>query len=106
MSSLPEQYDPVVDNLEIRLMKKDNDPDKLMLDDLQEKLSDRYACIIDKEEHKSEIDKELNGNFHQQLSTATKQWYVNHAYKMKQKVLCKDTKKLKYCKTSDRKRKP
>ncbi len=72
MSSLPEQYDPVVDNLEIRLMKKDNDPDKLMLDDLQDKLSDRYACIIDKEEHKSEIDKELNGKFQQQFKGSMK----------------------------------
>ncbi len=36
MNSLPEQYDPIVDNLEIRLMKKDNDPEELMLDDLQE----------------------------------------------------------------------
>ncbi len=35
MNSLPKQYDPIVYNLEIRLMKKDYDPDKLMLDDLQ-----------------------------------------------------------------------
>ncbi len=48
-------------------MKKDDDPDKLTLDDLKEKLSDRYACIIDKEEHKSEKDKGLNGNFQQQF---------------------------------------
>ncbi len=67
MNSLLEQYDPIVDNLEIRLMKKDDDPDKLTLDDLQEKLSDRYAHIIDKEEHKSEKDKGLHGNFQQQF---------------------------------------
>ncbi len=36
MNSLPEQYNPIVDNLEIRLMKKDDDPEKLMLDDLRE----------------------------------------------------------------------
>ncbi len=43
IKNLPERYDPNVDNLEIRLIKKDVDPDKLPLDDLQEKLSDRYA---------------------------------------------------------------
>ncbi len=63
MNSLPELYDPIVDNLEIQLMKKEDDPDKLTLDDLREKLSDRYAQIIDREEHKSERDKGLNGNF-------------------------------------------
>ncbi len=56
-----------MDNLE-RMMKKDDDPDKLTLDDLKEKLSDRYAHIIDKEEHKSEKDKELNGNSQQQFN--------------------------------------
>ena len=67
MNSLPEQYDPIVDNLEIRLMKKDDDPEKLTLDDLREKLSDRYARIIDKEEHKNEQDKGLSGNFQKQF---------------------------------------
>ncbi len=47
MNWLPEQYNPIVDHLEIRLMKKDNDPDKLTLDNLYEKLRDRYAHIID-----------------------------------------------------------
>ncbi len=67
MNSLPKQYDPFVDKLEIRLMKKDDDPDKLTLDDLQEKLSGRYTHIIDKEEHKREKDKGLNRNFQQQF---------------------------------------
>ncbi len=47
----------------MRLMKKDNDPNKLMMDDLCEKLNDRYAQIIDKKENDSECDKEPNGNF-------------------------------------------
>ncbi len=67
MKSPPEQYDHIVDNLETRLMKKDDDPYKLTLDDLQEKLSDRYARIIDMEEHESEKDKGLDGNFQQQF---------------------------------------
>ncbi len=41
MNRLPEQYKSIVDNLEIRLMKKGNDPYKLTLDNLCEKFSDR-----------------------------------------------------------------
>ena len=62
MNSLPEQYDPVIDNLEIRLMKNEEDPDYLMLDSLREKLSDRYARIMDKEDSKSERDKGLSSS--------------------------------------------
>ncbi len=36
MISLPEQYDPIVCNLEMRQKKKDNNRDKLTLDDLHE----------------------------------------------------------------------
>ena len=34
MNSLPEQYDPVINNLEIHLMKNEEGPDYLMLDSL------------------------------------------------------------------------
>lgn len=44
------------DSLEIRQIKNSDDPENMILNDLHEKLSDKYACIIDnKEEHKSEI---------------------------------------------------
>ncbi len=49
MNNLPEQYGPIVDNLEIRLMKKDDDPEKLTLDDLREKLSySMHVSLINK----------------------------------------------------------
>ncbi len=57
MNRLPEQCNPIVDNLEIRLVKKDNYPDKLMLDNFCERLSDRYGGIIYKEEQKNKQDK-------------------------------------------------
>lgn len=56
LTILPEQYNLLDDSLEIRQIKKDGNPEKLIQDDLHEKLSDKYACIIDKEEHKSEIE--------------------------------------------------
>lgn len=62
MNSLPEQYDPVIDNLEIRLMKDVDDENYLTLDHLREKLSDRYARIMDKEERRDERDKGLRAN--------------------------------------------
>ncbi len=79
-------------------MKKYNDPDKLTLDDLREKLSDRYACIIGKVEIRVKKSRNLMGTSSSSSkyysdtmeSMATEQQYVNHVYKMKQKILCKD----------------
>lgn len=48
VNSLLKRYNPIPINLEMRLMKKVNDPDQLVLDDLGEKLSDRYTHSIDK----------------------------------------------------------
>ncbi len=71
------------------------------------------AHIIEKEEHKSEKDKGLNGNFQQSSkdyvdaveSMAVEQQYVNHAFELKQKVLCKDRDiKTQVLKKSNRKR--
>ncbi len=45
-NSLSEQYNAIVDNLKISLIKKSCNPDKLTLNDQPEKLSDRYAHII------------------------------------------------------------
>ncbi len=61
-------------------MKKDNDPEKLMLDDLREELSDRYAHIIDKEDHKIKQDKGLSENFQKQFK-GTCQYCRNFGHK-------------------------
>ncbi len=63
MNSLSEQYYPIVDNLEIRLMKKGDNPDELTLDNLHENLSNCCTCIINKDDDKSDREQGLNENF-------------------------------------------
>lgn len=48
LNNQPEQYDHIVDILEIRLMRKDDDPDELVLDDIQNETTGLHASLMKK----------------------------------------------------------
>ena len=45
LNNLTEDYDVVLDGMESRLMLKENDPNKLTIEDVRDKLSGRYDRI-------------------------------------------------------------
>ena len=49
LNNLPEQYDVVLDGMESRLMLKDEDPNKLTIEDVRAKLNSRFDRIDERE---------------------------------------------------------
>lgn len=81
MNSLLEQYNPIVENLEIRQMKKEDDPYKLTLNDIREKLMGCFVHIIYTEEHKSKRENSLNRNCQKQFK-GTCQYCVMYGHRV------------------------
>ena len=48
LNNLTEEYDVVLDGMESRLMLKENDPNKLTIEDVRDKLSGRYDRICER----------------------------------------------------------
>lgn len=54
LNNLPEDYDVVLDGLESRLMLKDGDPNKLTIEDVRDKLNNRYERLDERTEEVKE----------------------------------------------------
>ena len=59
LNNLPELYDVVLDGMESRLMLKDGDANKLMIEDIRDKLNNRYERIDEREKIELNTEKAL-----------------------------------------------